>query len=83
MTAPDERELNQAAYRRLKEEIDRTYARGQFVALAGGRIVADSADILELHSRLKAAGLHTPDVMVVQAGVDRLESALILCHRTV
>ena len=83
MATREERELNHAAYRQLKDEIDRTYARGRFVAIAGGRIVDDSENILELHARLKAAGFHTPDVMVVQAGVARVESAFILCHQAV
>jgi hypothetical protein len=83
MTTPEEHELNCAAYRRLTDEIDRTYPVGRFVALAGGRIVADSEHILELHARLQAAGYHTSDVLVVQAGVPRLESSLILFQRTV
>jgi hypothetical protein len=80
MTTPDERELNQTAYRRLKEEIDRTYPRGRFVALAGGRIVGDAAGFKELDAVLDAEGLDSPDVLVVQSGADYPESSVIVLH---
>ena len=81
MTPTDEHELNQTAYRRLKSEIDQKYEAGRYVALAGGRIVADSDEVLELHARLRAEGFHTPDVLVIQARVERLDSAFILLSR--
>ena len=77
MATQDERELNQTAYRRLKEEIDRTYPRGRFVALAGGRIVGDAAGFKELDAALDAQGLYSPDVLVIQSGADYPESSVI------
>ncbi len=81
MATTDEHTVNEAAYRRMKDQIDREYEKGVYVALAAGRIVGDNDDILELHAQMTEAGYHTPDVMVVQAGVERLESAFILLQQ--
>ena len=81
MATQEERDLNQAAYRRLKGEIDRTYARGRYVAIAEGQIVANAASFKELNSKLGAAGLDSPEVLVVQAGVEYPETAHILFFR--
>ena len=80
MTPPDEHELNQAAYRQLKDEINKSYEHGHFVALAGGRIVGDAAGFAELDSLLDAQGFESPDVLVVQAGVEYPETSVILLH---
>jgi hypothetical protein len=62
------REINQAAFRNLKPRIDQEYSHGRFVAIDGGQIVADAADIRALLKFLTAKGLNTQDVLVVQAG---------------
>ena len=80
MITPEDHNPNQAAYRRLKDDIDRTYAPGRFVALAHGRIVADAPTFEELDSGLSAQGLESPDVLVVQAGAEYPEESIILFH---
>ena len=70
-------ESNQAAFRRLAGQITRSYPQGRFVAIAGGKIVADAASFNELDSSLRALGQDSPDVLVVQAGVEYPESAVI------
>ena len=62
------RELNQTAFRQLKPSIDRTYPYGRFVAIDGGQIVADSADIADLLRILTGRGSDTREVLVIQAG---------------
>ena len=74
---PEDRAANHAAYRRLKEEIARAFMPGRFVAIAGGRLVADADGFNELRSRLAALGKDSPEVLVVQAGVDYPETAVI------
>jgi hypothetical protein len=73
-----ERQLNQAAYRQLSSFIQKNYPPGRFVAISGGKIVADAASFDELNSLLHQMGNHSAEVLVVQAGVDYLETAVIL-----
>ncbi len=73
----EDRAANHAAYRRLKDAIARDYKRGRFVAIAGGQIVADADGFDELRSLLAAAGKDSAEVLVVQAGVDYPETAVI------
>ncbi|MBL8794388.1 MAG: hypothetical protein JNM56_10820 [Planctomycetia bacterium] len=62
------REINQTAFRQLKPAIDQNYPYGRFVAIDGGQIVADSADIMDLQRILAARVNDTREVLVVQAG---------------
>jgi hypothetical protein len=64
-----ERQLNQASYRQLSSFIQQTDPPGRFVAIAGGKIVADAAGFEEVNSILHQMGDHSPEVLVVQAGV--------------
>lgn len=73
----DERQVNQAAYRRLRDEIGRTYEPGRFVALAGGQVIADAASFDELRSLLASRGQDPAKTLIVQAGVDYPEQAVI------
>ena len=41
MSEQDDRERNEAAYKRLKLTIDQTYPKGWFVGIADDRIVRD------------------------------------------
>jgi hypothetical protein len=72
-------ELNQAAFRKLKPTIDKTYPPGRFVALYGGEVIGDAATFQELHDSLTARGFVDPEeVLVLQAGVEYPEFAYIL-----
>jgi hypothetical protein len=72
-----DRQLNQAAYRRLAASINETYPPGRFVAIAGGQVVADAARFDELHARLTALGISSPDTLIVEAGVEDPDSVVI------
>jgi hypothetical protein len=65
-----EESLNQSAYRRLREFIRENYPHGRFVAIAGGKIVADAATFREVDSMLDQMGFTSPDVLVAEAGVE-------------
>jgi hypothetical protein len=77
MDPTQERTLNQAAYRQLSGFIQKTYPPGRFVAISGGRIIADAAHFEELNSILHQKGNHSPDVLVVQAGAQYPEMVTI------
>ena len=68
--AENQRAVNHAAYERLKPEIDKGYAPGQYVAIHGGHIVADSVTFEGLYDTVTELKTHPEEVMVVQAGVD-------------
>jgi hypothetical protein len=77
MSTITERQQNQAAFRQLSAHIQQGYAPGRFVAIAGGKIIANGASFDELGSALKTLGQDSADVLVVQAGVEYPESAVI------
>ena len=77
MDTLQERERNQTAFRQLSGFIQKTYPPGRFVAIAGGKIVADAASFQDLHALLHRLGHHSPEVLVVQAGVEYPESVII------
>ena len=77
MDPSTEESTNQAAYRRLRNSIDSGYPRGRFVAIAGGKIVADAERFGELDLMLDQMGFDSPEVLVIQAGVEYPESATI------
>jgi hypothetical protein len=77
MDRDQEYQLNNAAYRRLKNSLALTYGQGRYIAFANGQVVADAAEFEELTPKLKAKGLDSPRVFVVQAGVDYPEEAII------
>ena len=54
-----------------------TYGAGRFVAIRGGKVVADGATLTELRSRLAQMGFDPAQVLIVQAGADYLETAVI------
>ena len=72
-----QRAADQAAYRRLKPSLVATYGAGRFVAIRGGKVVADGATLTELRSRLAQMGFDPAQVLIVQAGADYLETAVI------
>jgi hypothetical protein len=77
MNSFEERQRNQAAFRQLGDFIKKTYPQGQFLALTAGKIIADAGSFQELDSKLLAMNQDQPDVLVVQAGVEYPESAVI------
>jgi hypothetical protein len=78
MSAKSEHIRNQAAYRHLKDRIKATYPHGQFIAISGGQIVADAADFEQLRSMLLKQGKDPGETLIVRAGEDYPESAIIL-----
>jgi hypothetical protein len=75
-----DRQLNQAAYRRLAASINQTYPPGRFVAIAGGQIVADAGRFDEMHARLSAMGISPPEALVVEAGIEYPDAAVIFAR---
>jgi hypothetical protein len=77
MNNGQERQINQAAYRRLRDSIDQGYPSGQFLAIAGGQIVADAERFDDLRAALDGLGKDPAQVLIVQAGVEYPETAII------
>ena len=77
MNRHQQHERSETGYRQLKQEIDASYARGWYVAIADDQILAASADFHELERMLQAEGKDRRDVLVVEAGVDYPEHLTI------
>ena len=73
----EERLLNNAAFRRMEQDIKQTFPHGQFVAIADEKIVGDSADFMTLYRALKTSGRDPRTVLIVQAGFDYPERVTI------
>jgi hypothetical protein len=80
MDPSQERQLNQAAFRQLSIHIQQTYPPGRFLAISGGKIVADAARFDELNAMLHQLGNHSAEVLVVRAGVDYPETVTIFAQ---
>ena len=80
MTSEERNAVNQAAFPTLKPIIDANYPPKQFVAIAGGKIVADDGDFDKLQAKLAALGFDNDplSVLVDQAGEDTLSELFIL-----
>jgi hypothetical protein len=72
-----DRTANQAAYRRLKDTLAQQYGSGCFIAFAEGGIIADAIDFDQLRSLLALQNRNPAHVLIVQAGVDHPENAVI------
>jgi hypothetical protein len=72
-----EQEINLAGFRGLSNFIQQTYPPGRFLAISGGKIIADAAGFVELTSILQQMGKDSPEVLVVQAGVEYPETVTI------
>ena len=57
-----------AAFYTLKPIIDADYPPRQFVAIAGGKIVADDRDFKRLQEKLDALGISRMDALIDRAG---------------
>jgi hypothetical protein len=64
-------------YRQLRSFIQQTYPPGRFLAISGGKIVADAASFVEVNAMLHDMGNYSAEVLVVQAGVEYPESVVI------
>lgn len=74
MTRDEHYAVNLAGFYALKSKIDAEYPPKQFVAIAGGKIVADDADFMELDRKLTELGIGTMEALIERAG-DRLPVA--------
>ncbi len=73
MMFEEENRVNQAAYKRLRSEIDSNYPKGRFVGLADGSIVADAESYEAIDEKLNELGYEPLKTMVVVAGDDMPE----------
>ena len=73
-----ESEQDKTALREFLAEVDKTYPRGWYVAIGGGKVLAASADFHELEEMLVAQGRNPPNTVVVEAGARRPEYVTIL-----
>ena len=67
-------------YKDLKKEIDSRFPSGHFVAVESGQVIADAGSHRELVQKLEAVGKSPKDMLIVQAGVEYPESAIILLN---
>jgi hypothetical protein len=70
MPADHDRKQDQAAFRRLEGWIKAKYPAGRFVAIWGGKVVAEAADIPQIKSALTVLSIDPRQALVVQAGMD-------------
>ena len=68
MEFSEEYERNTATFRRLKDDIDRTYPLNWLVAIADDKVFADAADFKTLLERLKALEKDSRQTLIVRAG---------------
>ena len=73
-----EHDLDQAAYRRLEENINQTYPQGQFVAIYGEKVVGDESEFFALYESLQKAGINPQAALIIQAGHRYPKSGVIL-----
>jgi hypothetical protein len=73
-----EHDQNEAAFRRLEDTIRQTFPRGHFVGIAGGQIVANAPTFEKLRALLIAQGKDPVHTLIVQAGEEYPETAIIL-----
>jgi hypothetical protein len=64
-------------YEDVRPEIDRRFAAGRFVAVEAGQIVADAESHRELVEKLQSQGKSPQGLLIVQAGVEYPQSAVI------
>ena len=56
---------NEAAFRQMNDFIEKTYPRGRFLAISGGKIIAGAVNFEGLNSLLLKMGNNSPEVLVV------------------
>jgi hypothetical protein len=80
MKTAEERARDHAAFRQSKDVIARSYPPGRLVAICGGRIVADAAGFEDLTAKLALQGIDPQDALVVEAGADYPETAIVFAQ---
>lgn len=78
MTREEHRAINEAAFPQLKPIIEANYPPRQFVAVAGGKIVADDADMFQLHAKLASLGIDLWDTIIDRVGEEWSEEELVI-----
>ena len=74
----DSTQRNQAAFKRMKQELESATRSDGLSRMDEGEIVADAATFDDLTAALAAIGKDRPDILVVQAGVNYPEEVFIL-----
>jgi len=81
MIAPNTGNAASAAwYTEHKQMIDRRFPAGRFVAVEEGQIVADAESHRLLVESLQQQGKSPKDLLIVQAGVDYPDAAVIFAN---
>lgn len=70
MKTPQYDDRQNAAFRRLKPAIDKSYPQGWFVAIADDQVIAAAADFQSLEGILRERGIDPRNALVAEAGVD-------------
>lgn len=78
MATDFERAINHAAYKKYRGHIDTTYPKDWFVAINGGKIVADGESFDVVFQALIRLGLNPRDSMMVQSGEPDMDHVMIL-----
>ena len=76
--ANPEVERNLEAYRRMKDDLDRTYPLREFVAIAGGAVAAHSQDYEDVFLVLKNAGWEPRNCVLVRIGDEPEDGDILL-----
>ncbi len=79
--ANPEVERNLEAYRRVKEDLDTLYPKGEFVAIAGGAVAAHSQSYEDVFSVLKNAGWDSRNCVLVRIGDEPEDGEILLIPR--
>ncbi len=82
MTSAEHYGVNLAAFYMLRGEIEANYPPKQFVAIAGGKIVADDADFFALQAKLAALGVSSDPMhaLVERVGDDTSPRAVAVTY---
>jgi hypothetical protein len=64
-------------YEVVKQQIDQSFPRGHFVAVEHDKIIADAKHHRQILEKLRVQGKSPRGMLIVQAGVDYPESAVI------
>jgi hypothetical protein len=78
MDPVQERQRNEAAFRRMEAALAQNYPPGRFVAIGEGRVVADADRLDALRALLQAQGKDPGQVLVVRVGEEYPETGVIL-----
>jgi hypothetical protein len=77
MDVKEERTLNQGAFQRSIHQLAQHYGKGRILAFSQGEVIADADSFREMQDLLKAMGKDSTRILLVQAGTDYPETAVI------